>query len=71
MYCDGTGHQGYRKEPVNYKDTMLYFRGHNITTERLQSLEDMLGLYSKAQKVVVAGDSAGGLAVLMWTNYIA
>lgn len=30
-YCDGAGHQGYRENPITYKDTKLYFRGHNIT----------------------------------------
>lgn len=30
-YCDGSGHQGTRKEPVVYKDAKLYFRGHNVT----------------------------------------
>lgn len=30
-YCDGSGHQGSKTNGIAYKDTILYFRGHNIT----------------------------------------
>ncbi len=30
-YCDGSGHQGYRKNPFKYNGSSFYFRGHNIT----------------------------------------
>ena len=30
-YCDGAGHQGTRKDPIKYKDDLMYFRGHNLT----------------------------------------
>ncbi len=39
--------------------------------EKLQSLEEKIGLFSKATQIVVTGESAGGLASLMWVNYIA
>ncbi len=29
--CDGTGHQGYAKDPVPFNNTNLYFRGENNT----------------------------------------
>jgi hypothetical protein len=70
-YCDGTGHQGTRKEPILYKNRSIFFRGHNITVERFDDLEAKLGLFSKAEKVVISGESAGGLASAMWTNYLA
>ncbi len=35
MYCDGSGHQGTRTEPVSYKDAKLYFRGNNVTIGQL------------------------------------
>lgn len=70
-YCDGTGHQGCRKDPILYKDRLLYFRGHNITIERFDDLEKRLGLFTKAEKIVISGESAGGLAATMWTNYLA
>lgn len=31
MYCDGSGHQGTKTSPVLYKNSSLYFRGHNVT----------------------------------------
>jgi len=34
-------------------------------------LEEKIGLFSKAEQVVVSGSSAGGLAAYLWTNYIA
>jgi hypothetical protein len=33
-YCDGAGHQGGTIAPISYKNTLLYFRGQNITIER-------------------------------------
>jgi len=69
-YCDGSGHQGTRKNPIPYKGTNLYFRGHNVTVGQLNTLERQNKLFSEATHVVVGGDSAGGLAVFLWTNYI-
>lgn len=70
-YCDGTGHQGYKKDPVSYKGTNLYFRGHNVTTAQLNSIDQTYKLFSAATEIVVTGQSAGGLATFLWTNYIA
>lgn len=30
-YCDGTGHEGYRKDPIVYKGKNIYIRGLNNT----------------------------------------
>ena len=38
-YCDGTGHQGYKKDPVVYQNTKLWFRGHNATMGQLSSID--------------------------------
>jgi hypothetical protein len=35
-YCDGTGHQGYAKNPVNYNGTDIYFRGYNNTVATIR-----------------------------------
>lgn len=70
-YCDGTGHQGYKKDPISYKDTKLYFRGHNATIGQLNSLAYKYHLFSGAIEIVVTGQSAGGLATFLWSNYIA
>ena len=69
-YCDGTGHQGTRSNPLSYKGATLYFRGHNVTIGQLNSLDDEINLFSKVEKIIVSGGSAGGLATFVWTNYI-
>jgi len=69
-YCDGTGHQGYRKDPLAYKSTKLYFRGHNITIAQLNSIDKKYKLFTEATDILVTGQSAGGLAAISWTNYI-
>ena len=69
-YCTGTGHQGTKKNPIPYKGTNLFFRGHNVTVSLLNLLENNNKLFSEATHVVVGGGSAGGLAVFLWTNYI-
>lgn len=70
-YCDGTGHQGYKKDPISYKGSTLHFRGYNVTTAQLNSIHQTHQLFSKATEIVVTGQSAGGLATFLWTNYIA
>ena len=69
-YCTGTGHQGTKKNPIPYKGTDFYFRGHNVTVAVLNHLEKTNKIFSEATHVVVGGNSAGGLAVFTWTNYI-
>ena len=69
-YCDGSGHQGTRSQPVPYKGTNLYFRGSNLTISKLNHLEQTLGLFSKSTEILVTGLSAGGLASFIWTDYI-
>lgn len=69
-YCDGTGHQGYRKEAVLYKGKSLYFKGHNVTIGQLDSLNSLYKIFSAATDIIVTGQSAGGLATFSWTNYI-
>lgn len=70
-YCTGTGHQGYRKSSVYYKNTNLYFRGHKVAIAQLNSIDKYYGIFSKATDIIVTGQSAGGLATYLWTNYIA
>lgn len=68
-YCDGTFHQGTRKEPMNYKNKNLYFRGHNNTLQHFKYMDEKYGLYS-AKKVVVTGESAGGIATYLWADHV-
>lgn len=70
-YCDGTGHQGYKKDPVVYKGKKIFFRGHNITIGTFDQLDKDYGLFSdKTSEIVITGESAGGLAVSLWSEYI-
>ncbi len=36
-YCDGSGHQGTRSNPVLYKGSEIYFRGQNVTLAQFAS----------------------------------
>jgi hypothetical protein len=47
-YCDGTGHQGYKKDPIVYKGANLHFRGHNVTQAQLNSIDQAHKLFSAA-----------------------
>ena len=70
-YCDGTGHQGYKKDPVGYKGEDLYFRGTNVTLAQLHSIDLATKMFAFATEIAITGQSAGGLATFLWTNYIA
>lgn len=37
-YCDGSGHQGYKKDPIEYKGAKLYFRGEKVVKGHFNSL---------------------------------
>jgi len=69
-YCDGSGHQGFRAAPVNYKGKDLFFRGHNITVQRLNQLDTTRKIFTNAEAVIVTGGSAGGLAAFHWADYV-
>ena len=70
-YCDGSGHQGTRSNPVRYKDKDLYFRGQNVTVDQLRGLNATHKIFTEGTDIIVSGGSAGGLAAFLWTNYIA
>lgn len=68
-YCDGSEHQGSRLNPVNYKGRDLYFRGANNSMQQFEYLNQTFGLYT-ADKLVITGVSAGGIATYQWSNYL-
>lgn len=37
-YCDGSGHQGTKSQPLSYKGANLYFRGQNITIAQFNAI---------------------------------
>ena len=67
-YCDGSLHQGYRKEPINYKGVNLYFRGAAITRAHFKWLLQYHN-FANAKEVVITGLSAGGIGTYLWSNY--
>lgn len=70
IYCDGTGHQGYIKEPMFLRDQDTYFRGTNNTIAHLNFVFSLLPP-ELTDTFVVNGCSAGGLATYTWLDTIA
>jgi O-palmitoleoyl-L-serine hydrolase len=68
-YCDGSLHQGYTADPVKYKDAQLYFRGAAITRSHFNWINSKYNLKS-ADRIILTGGSAGGIAVQLWNNYL-
>ncbi len=69
MYCDGAFHQGNNKSPIKYKDTNLYFRGAVNTRSHIKWADNKYGL-ANADKIVISGSSAGGIATFLWVDYL-
>ncbi|CAD8202184.1 unnamed protein product [Paramecium pentaurelia] len=65
-YCDGTGHQGYKKDAALYNGKKLYFRGDKIVKSIIIEFYERM---SKGGTVIVSGCSAGGLAAYYWVEY--
>ena len=70
IYCDGAYHQGQAKEPYKYKGAQLYFRGGVNTRSHFSYIHQRFNL-SNAEKVILTGSSAGGIATYLWTDYLA
>jgi O-palmitoleoyl-L-serine hydrolase len=68
MYCDGAFHQGNNKSPIKYKDTQLYFRGAVNTRSHIKWADSRYKL-ADAERIVVSGSSAGGIASYLWVDY--
>ena len=68
-YCDGSLHQGDNESPVEYKGTLLYFRGARIVRSHFKWLIDTYEM-DKASKIILSGGSAGAVASYLWGNYL-
>jgi len=55
--------------PIEYKDTKLYFRGNRITRANFKYLIDNYQI-DKASKILLSGGSAGAVASILWGNYL-
>lgn len=69
MYCDGAFHQGNNKNPIQYKDRLLYFRGAVNTRSHIKYADQKYGL-NNAERIIVSGSSAGGMATYLWVDYV-
>ena len=70
IYCDGAFHQGYAKDSYKYKDTELYFRGALNTRAHIKYIDQRFELF-RANRVVLSGSSAGGIATYLWADRVA
>eukprot|EP01060_Flectonema_neradi_P012159 TRINITY_DN19046_c0_g1_i1.p1 TRINITY_DN19046_c0_g1~~TRINITY_DN19046_c0_g1_i1.p1 ORF type:complete len:512 (+),score=64.73 TRINITY_DN19046_c0_g1_i1:95-1630(+) len=68
-YCDGGSFTGRREEPITYKGKDLHFKGYQIVISVLKYI--LRDGYLNATRVLLSGDSAGGLAVELNANLIA
>ena len=69
LYCDGAFHQGYNKNAIKWKDRQLFFRGALNTRSHLTYLDNRFS-FAKAEKVILTGSSAGGIASVAWADYV-
>ena len=68
-YCDGSLHQGYNKNPISYQDSKLYFRGTRNTEQNIKWAHQKYNL-TQADRILVTGSSAGGMATYLWTDHV-
>jgi len=61
-------HQGYTESPIQYKDTRLYFRGAANVRSHAKWLINTYNL-ADADRLVLTGVSAGGIATFIWADY--
>lgn len=70
LYCDGGSFSGSVKEPVAYHNKQkLYFQGFAILNTVLDYLLETTRL-KEAARVLLAGESAGGLAVFQHIDHV-
>ncbi|KAJ9448584.1 Pectin acetylesterase 5 [Diplonema papillatum] len=69
QYCDGNSFSGNKDAPMVVNGRPLWFRGKRIMDAMLQRLSASFNL-SLAEKVVLTGCSAGGLAAYLHTEYV-
>lgn len=68
-YCDGALHQGNNMNPIEYKDTKLYFRGNRIVRSHFKWLIEKYHI-DQASNILLSGGSAGAVASIVWGNYL-
>ena len=74
-YCDGNSFSGMASAPYNANGTLLYFNGRAIIDAALDyisttALPGAPGLFTAAERVLLTGCSAGGLATYLHADYV-
>ena len=69
-YCDGGSFSGNRNDAILIENQKMYFRGKRIIDALIDSLNENNQLLSKATDIVISGGSAGGLTIVLHSNYI-
>lgn len=67
-YCDGASFSGYRREPVRVNNEYIFMRGRRILEVIFDEL--LQSEFRNAQRVLLTGTSAGGLAVIIHSDFI-
>jgi Pectinacetylesterase len=68
-YCDGASFAGNRDVPLIVNGTALHMRGHSVLRTLFSELRRAFG-FDAATRVVLAGNSAGGLGVVLHTDFV-
>ena len=69
LSCDGSNHQGYLKDPIEYNGITMWIRGFNNTLSTLEYLKEKYRLFD-ASEVILSGGSSGGTASYVWMSYL-
>ncbi|XP_033741599.1 pectin acetylesterase 5-like [Pecten maximus] len=69
LYCDGGSFLGNRPEPLIYQGKPLYLRGTQVLAAIIEYLQINTN-FGAAEKVILAGSSAGGLAALINVDHL-
>jgi hypothetical protein len=67
-YCDGASFSGYRHDPVKVNGEFIYMRGRRILEVILDEL--LQSQFRNAQRLLLTGTSAGGMAVVIHSDFI-
>jgi O-palmitoleoyl-L-serine hydrolase len=57
------------EDAFSYKETKLYFRGAVNTRAHFQYIHNRYNL-TQAERVIISGSSAGGIATYIWADYL-
>ena len=67
--CDGTSFQGHNKKAVEYKESKIYFRGSVNMRAHFKWINQKQN-FNEAEKIVLSGSRAAGIAVIAWVDYL-